>query len=111
VLADPFQIVFVKLLQAQQGMVRRVGPDQLVQLDLQRPGIAVLTALDHEHPQERDDRGRGIDHRLPASTVMEHRTGSAPQTGDTAEMNAAGLPASRDMAAAKRRDFLRIDIA
>ena len=41
------------------------GPDQLVELDLNRPGVPVLGVLNQEDHQEGHDRGGGVDHQLP----------------------------------------------
>src|SRR5262249_247487 len=39
--------------------------DDLVQLEVNRPGILVLRTLDEEDHEERDDRGAGVDDELP----------------------------------------------
>jgi hypothetical protein len=47
------------------------GPDQLIELDLDRFGVAVLGALNQEHHQERHDRGSRVDHELPGVAEAE----------------------------------------
>src|SRR4051794_18303666 len=66
------ELMLFQLLQIQQGVVspcRR--PQQLVQLDLNRLGIPVLSGLDEEYHQEGDDRRTGIDDELPGITEMK----------------------------------------
>ena len=55
------------------------GADQLVELDLERVGVAVLRALDQEHHQEGDDRRAGVDHELPRVAEAEQRPADRPQ--------------------------------
>ena len=56
------------------------GPDQLVQLELHRRGVAVLGVLDQEDHQEGDDRGAGVDDQLPGVAEVEDRARSTAQT-------------------------------
>src|SRR6185369_917239 len=49
-------------------------PQQLVQLDVERLGIPDLRVLQQKDHQERDDRGTGVDHQLPAVRKIEVRT-------------------------------------
>ena len=49
------------------------GADDLIHLDLQCLGIAVLCMLDQEHHQERYNRGPGVDHKLSGVTELEER--------------------------------------
>ena len=48
------------------------------QLELDRQDVAVLRVLDQENHQERDDRGRRVDHELPCVAVMKERAGRRP---------------------------------
>src|SRR5680860_1524428 len=52
--------------------------DQLVDLDMHRRGIAVLRVLDHEHHEEGDNRGRGVDDQLPGIAESKKGPGDAP---------------------------------
>ena len=42
-----------------------LAADQLIELEMDRLGVAVLRVLDQEDHQERDDRRAGVDHELP----------------------------------------------
>src|ERR1700756_3285925 len=52
--------------------------DDLVQLQVNGPGIAVLRILDEEHHEERDDGGRGVDHELPRIGIMKVGANESP---------------------------------
>jgi hypothetical protein len=52
--------------------------DELVELDLNRGAVAVLRVLDQEHHEECHDRGRRVDHELPAVAEAEDRTADKP---------------------------------
>ena len=56
--------------------------DQLIQLQVDRPRIAVLRVLDQEHHQERHDRRAGIDDELPRVAEAEHGTADPPDDDD-----------------------------
>ena len=74
-----FELVVRKIFgrsEAVLGFVHR--EDQLRELELQRHRVAVLRVLNQEHHQERDDRGRRIDHELPRVAVAEQRTAHGP---------------------------------
>ena len=58
------------------------GPDDLVELQVERPGIPALAVLDHEHHPEGDHRGGRVDHELPAVGVVGQRTGDGPHDHD-----------------------------
>ena len=58
------------------------GVDQLVQFQMDGPGIAILSILDQEYHQECNDCGAGIDDQLPGIGVMENRTGEGPDDDD-----------------------------
>jgi hypothetical protein len=51
---------------------------QLVQLDLDRLGVAVLRCLDEEHHEEGDDGGERVDHELPGVAEAEERARERP---------------------------------
>ncbi len=59
-----------------------VGAEQLIELDLERLGVAVLGVLDEEHHQEGDDGGGGIDDQLPGVAVVEDRATDEPDEDD-----------------------------
>eukprot|EP01036_Dinobryon_divergens_P040135 gene40134-53026_t len=74
------QAVLLQLFQVQQGVVGAFGgADQLVDLDLQGLGVAVLRVLDQEHHEEGDDGGAGVDHQLPSVRKAEHRPADSPK--------------------------------
>ena len=53
-----------------------------VQLELNRRGVAVLSVLDQEHHEERDDRRPGVDDQLPSVGIAEGRPTGGPQKND-----------------------------
>src|SRR5688572_12874584 len=66
------EALVVDVLQVEQRVVRALGgADQLVELELDRLGVAVLRVLDQEHHQEGDDRGGGVDDQLPGIAEAE----------------------------------------
>src|SRR2546421_8481383 len=74
------ELLVFELLEVEQRIVRALGgADELVQLDLDRLGIAVLRVLDQKHHEKRDDGRRGIDHQLPCVAEMEDRTAERPE--------------------------------
>ena len=81
-----------------------IDADQLVELELDRLGVAVLRVLDQEHHQERDDRRAGVDDQLPGVAEAEERPGDEPSrtTAAATSMNAAGLPVARAVHFANR---------
>ncbi len=54
------------------------GFDQLVELEMHRPGVAVLGVLDQEDHQKRGDGCGGVDHELPGIGKMEEGPGNRP---------------------------------
>jgi hypothetical protein len=90
-------------LQLQESIMRTVnGTDDLIQLDLERLGIAILCILNQEHHQERDDRGPGVDNELPGVTEVEEGAGYDLLTMTApAIINAEGRPVARDVVLAK----------
>ncbi len=78
------QGLVVELLEIEQDVARFAGDaDQLVDLDMHGGGVAVLGILDHEHHQEGDDGGAGIDDQLPRIAISEQRSGDRPQDDDS----------------------------
>src|ERR1051325_350545 len=74
------ELLILEVLEVEQRVVRALGrADQLVELDLDRLGVAVLRVLDEEHHEEGDDRGRSVDHELPGIAEAEERPGKRPQ--------------------------------
>ena len=62
----------VELFEIEQGVVcslRRT--DELIELDLNGLGVAVLCVLNQEDHQERHDRGSGVDDQLPRVAELE----------------------------------------
>ena len=77
---DALQVVGLQLLEIEQRVPRALGhADQLVELDLQRVGVAVLGVLDQEHHQEGDDGRAGVDDELPGVAEAEDRPADRPQ--------------------------------
>src|SRR5215470_5347134 len=58
------------------------GPQELIQLQVQRPGIAVLGTLDQKHHEKRHDRGPGINDQLPGIRVVKVGAAQAPEQDD-----------------------------
>ena len=58
------------------------GGHDLVELELHRQGVAVLSPLDEEDHQKRDDGGAGVDDELPRIGVVEERPGRGPEQDD-----------------------------
>jgi hypothetical protein len=54
------------------------GFDQLVKLEVHRPGISVLSVLDQKHHQKCRDGSSGIDHQLPGIGEVKQRTADRP---------------------------------
>jgi hypothetical protein len=52
--------------------------EQLIELDLNRFGVAVLGVLNEEDHQECDDGRSGIDDELPGIAVLKERAGHQP---------------------------------
>jgi hypothetical protein len=78
--ADAIELIVVELLQIEQRIVRSGHrADQLVELDLERIGVAVLRALDQKHHQEGHDRRASVDHELPGIAEAEQRSTHAPE--------------------------------
>src|SRR5436190_23325229 len=69
------EIFLLELLEIQQFVARVADrPDQFIELHLNGFGVAVLSALNQEHHQERDDRRGGVDHQLPRVAETEIRS-------------------------------------
>ena len=74
---------FFEFLQVEERVVRTLGrTNQLIELDLNGFGVAVLCVLNQEHHQERDDRGSGIDNELPRIAEREDRSCNGPDQND-----------------------------
>jgi hypothetical protein len=46
------------------------GANNLVELEMDGAGIAILRVLNQEHHEESDDRSRSVDHELPSVGVI-----------------------------------------
>src|SRR5690606_2127652 len=69
---------FLDIFKVQKGVVRTLGgPDQFIELDLDRLRVPVLGVLDEKHDQESDDGRTGVDHQLPG--VTESKKGACHQ--------------------------------
>src|SRR5918994_2928823 len=56
--------------------------DQLVKFQLHRHTVPILSVLDQEHHEERDDGRAGIYNQLPGIAEGEYRAGSSPNQDD-----------------------------
>src|SRR5688572_15924457 len=80
---EGLEIVFIELFEVDQRVVRTLRrANELVQLHLDRLGVAVLSALNQEDHQERHDRGCGVDHQLPGVAEAEDRTADRPRQNE-----------------------------
>src|SRR5438045_1615072 len=78
--SDLFDRGFGLCFEADQLVPRlAVHPDQLVELQLDRLGVAPLRVLDHEDHDKRDDRRGRVDDQLPAVRPAVEGTRSKPQ--------------------------------
>jgi hypothetical protein len=69
------------------------GADQLVELDLHRGAIPVLSVLDEKDHQEGHDGRTGVDHQLPTIAEAEDRAGDSPDHNDrNRHPEGAGMP-------------------
>ncbi len=60
------------------------GADELIELEIDGAGVAVLGVLDEEDHQEGDDGGAGVDDELPGVGVVEDGAGERPGDDDQA---------------------------
>src|SRR5919109_5353541 len=63
-------------------MSTRLGPDQFIELQLDRGAIPVLGVLEEEHHQEGHNRRPGVDHQLPGIAEAERWAGERPAQDD-----------------------------
>src|SRR4029078_1724785 len=97
VLAQQIERLLVELLKIEEHVARLLRhPDQLVDLDMHGGGVAVLRVLDHEHHQEGDDGGRGVDHEVPGVAEAEERPEHRPYN-DAGERQQEGERTPGDM--------------
>ena len=76
---DLFQLLVSAILQIDQLVPRPfLRADQLIELQVQRLGVAVLRVLDQEHHQERHDRRPGVDDQLPRIRKVKERSRGQP---------------------------------
>src|SRR5215813_6801563 len=59
-----------------------LGPDQFIELQLDRGALQVLGVLDEEHHQEGHNRRPGVDHQLPGVAQAEGRASESPSHDD-----------------------------
>src|SRR5262245_33999704 len=72
------------------------GANELVELQMNGGGVAVLGALNQEHHQERDDGGARVDDELPGVREAEERTRNGPDDDDRERGAKGGRLASQD---------------
>ena len=78
-IADPLEFLIGHVLEIDHLVASSFNRvNQLIQLQMEGLGIAVLGVLNEEHHQERNDRGAGVDNQLPRIRVMENGAGYAP---------------------------------
>ena len=66
------ELAIVELFQIEQLVACGARhANELVELDLHGDGVSDLRILDHEHHQERDDRGRRVNDELPSVAKAE----------------------------------------
>src|SRR5204862_2687147 len=83
--SERFESLRVELFEIEQGVVRALGrTDELIELDLNGFGVAVLCVLNQEHHQECHDRRSGIDDQLPRVAELEEWSGDCPDHNDKA---------------------------
>jgi len=89
-LADPLKL-FLQLFQVFIGkffkidkFISRVfkGADDLIEFQMDRLGIAILSVLDEENHQERDDGCAGVDNKLPRVREMKGGARDRPYHDD-----------------------------
>ena len=75
-------------------LVARIAhrPDQLIELEVDGFGVAVLGVLDHEHDEERDDRRPGRHHVRAAGTAALVGLRRNVQADENGLFTVAGLP-------------------
>ena len=77
--------------------------DQLVKFQLHRGTVPILSVLDQEYHEERDDGRAGIYNQLPGIAEGEYRAVAAQtKMMSTARAKVAGFPAAREVHLAKR---------
>src|SRR5262245_17649767 len=71
-LLEMLDLVVREILEVHELRARTLDrADELVELKVQRLGVAVLRVLDQEHHQEREDRGARVDDELPRVRVVK----------------------------------------
>src|ERR1041385_7390869 len=93
---EAVQLSLRQLLQVQELAARPVrGLDDLIELDVQRLGVARLRVLDEEHHEERHDGGPRVDHELPGVAEPEEGARDGPHDdGPQGEEEGAGVAAA-----------------
>src|SRR6478609_8617008 len=72
------EVLFIKMLDADEAVFCVAGEDDFVQFGLHRPRISRLSILQYENHQERDDGRSRVDDELPRLGEIENRAGSRP---------------------------------
>ena len=79
-LAQFVKLLLLDLLKVKHAVLRTLRhTNELVELEMNCFGIAVLRALNQEHHQKCDNRCGGIDHKLPGIAEVEERTRRNPE--------------------------------
>ena len=74
------QLVIREMFDIDHFIVRLIdGLDDFIEFEVNGAGVAVLRVLNQKHHQESDDRGAGIDNKLPRIGVVEVWPGHNPQ--------------------------------
>src|SRR5262245_2709072 len=81
--AEHLEFLFLQLFQIEERVVRSLrGTNELVELQLDGLGVAVLGVLDQKDHQERDDGRACVDDELPRVAEMKHRPRDHPRDDD-----------------------------
>ena len=74
------ELLIGAMLEVDELIARRIDASKdLIELQVQGPGIAVLRILHQEHHQERNNGGAGVDDQLPGVGISKERTRWPPR--------------------------------
>src|ERR1019366_4939565 len=82
-LLELVELIAAQRLEIHETISSALGrANELVELQVNGARVTVLRVLNHEHHQERDDGGAGIDHELPRIAEVKQRSGERPYRDD-----------------------------
>ena len=94
---EPIEFFVAQALEVHEARAGTAhAAEQFIEFQLEGLGIAVLSVLNQEHHEERDDRGAGVDHKLPGIGEMEHGTEPGPNDDAKQRQQEGSRPAGRD---------------